>query len=61
MLHRLCPSGCGRNAEALGRLLPTGDLGWRAPAGVECSNMAGSISITGRAKDTLVLSSGGQF
>ncbi|KAK9808885.1 hypothetical protein WJX72_005702 [[Myrmecia] bisecta] len=36
----------------------TGDLGWRAPAGVSGSNMAGSIVLSGRAKDTIVLSSG---
>ncbi|KAI3431692.1 hypothetical protein D9Q98_004738 [Chlorella vulgaris] len=36
----------------------TGDLGWRAPAGVAGSNMAGSIVLTGRAKDTIVLTSG---
>ncbi|CAL8470153.1 g9695 [Coccomyxa elongata] len=36
----------------------TGDLGWRAPTGVAGSNMAGHIVLTGRAKDTIVLSSG---
>lgn len=36
----------------------TGDLGWRAPAGVQGSSMAGSIVLTGRAKDTIVLTSG---
>ena len=38
--------------------LPAGDLGWRAPHGVRGSKMAGNVVITGRAKDTLVLSSG---
>lgn len=33
----------------------TGDLGWRAPPGTA---MAGMIVLTGRAKDTIVLSSG---
>ncbi|KAL3144719.1 hypothetical protein ABBQ38_001843 [Trebouxia sp. C0009 RCD-2024] len=36
----------------------TGDLGWRAPEGVAGSNMAGVVVLTGRAKDTIVLSSG---
>lgn len=36
----------------------TGDLGWRAPQGVAGSRMAGSIVLTGRAKDTIVLTSG---
>lgn len=36
----------------------TGDLGWRAPAGVAGSNMAGHIVLSGRAKDTIVLLSG---
>lgn len=36
----------------------TGDLGWRAPAGVAGSRMEGCIVLTGRAKDTVVLSSG---
>jgi long-chain acyl-CoA synthetase len=36
----------------------TGDLGWRAPSGVPGSNMAGHIVLSGRAKDTIVLSSG---
>eukprot|EP00879_Flechtneria_rotunda_P005441 GHRR01005734.1.p1 GENE.GHRR01005734.1~~GHRR01005734.1.p1 ORF type:complete len:588 (+),score=208.21 GHRR01005734.1:736-2499(+) len=36
----------------------TGDLGWRAPAGVPGSNMAGHIVLSGRAKDTIVLMSG---
>ncbi|CAK0773375.1 hypothetical protein CVIRNUC_004059 [Coccomyxa viridis] len=36
----------------------TGDLGWRAPTGVAGSHMAGHIVLTGRSKDTIVLSSG---
>lgn len=36
----------------------TGDLGWRAPQGVPGSKMAGMLVLTGRAKDTIVLSSG---
>lgn len=36
----------------------TGDLGWRVPAGVAGSGMAGSIVLTGRAKDTIVLLNG---
>lgn len=36
----------------------TGDLGWRAPGGVPGSAMAGSVVLTGRAKDTIVLTSG---
>ncbi|PRW33092.1 long-chain-fatty-acid-- ligase [Chlorella sorokiniana] len=36
----------------------TGDLGWRAPAGVAGSAMAGCTVLTGRAKDTIVLSNG---
>lgn len=36
----------------------TGDLGWRAPSGIRGSRMAGHIVLTGRSKDTLVLSSG---
>ncbi|KAL4439997.1 hypothetical protein ABPG75_002998 [Micractinium tetrahymenae] len=36
----------------------TGDLGWRAPAGVAGSSMAGTIVLTGRAKDTIVLLNG---
>lgn len=36
----------------------TGDLGWRAPNGVAGSRMGGCIVLTGRAKDTIVLSSG---
>lgn len=36
----------------------TGDLGWRAPLDVPRSNMGGVIVLTGRAKDTIVLSSG---
>ncbi|PSC68813.1 putative acyl-activating enzyme chloroplastic [Micractinium conductrix] len=38
--------------------LDTGDLGWRAPAGVAGSRMGGTVVLTGRAKDTIVLSSG---
>lgn len=47
-----------RAFRAGGGWFDTGDLGWRAPAGVEGSNMAGCIVLTGRAKDTLVLSNG---
>ena len=36
----------------------TGDLGWRAPRGMPGSKMAGMLVLTGRAKDTIVLSSG---
>jgi long-chain acyl-CoA synthetase len=36
----------------------TGDLGYRAPAGVEGSVAAGHLVLTGRAKDTIVLISG---
>mmetsp|Transcript_25990 Transcript_25990/g.56652 ORF Transcript_25990/g.56652 Transcript_25990/m.56652 type:complete len:725 (+) Transcript_25990:195-2369(+) len=36
----------------------TGDLGWRAPADVAHSKMGGMIVLSGRAKDTIVLSSG---
>lgn len=36
----------------------TGDLGWRAPDGVPGSQMAGVMVLTGRSKDTIVLSSG---
>lgn len=36
----------------------TGDLGWRAPPGVEGSVAAGHLVLTGRAKDTIVLVSG---
>jgi long-subunit acyl-CoA synthetase (AMP-forming) len=36
----------------------TGDLGWVAPAGVAGSAMGGHLVLTGRAKDTIVLSSG---
>jgi len=36
----------------------TGDLGWVAPHGVSGSNMGGHIVLTGRTKDTIVLSSG---
>jgi long-chain acyl-CoA synthetase len=39
--------------------LDTGDLGWKAPENVASSSrMAGCIVLTGRAKDTIVLSSG---
>ncbi|DBA95598.1 hypothetical protein WJX82_008376 [Trebouxia sp. C0006] len=41
-----------------GNWFDTGDLGWRAPEGVAGSNMAGVVVLTGRAKDTIVLSSG---
>jgi len=36
----------------------TGDRGWRAPSGVKGSKMAGHLVLTGRLKDTIVLSSG---
>ncbi|KXZ51078.1 hypothetical protein GPECTOR_14g62 [Gonium pectorale] len=36
----------------------TGDLGWVAPAGVPLSRCGGHLVLSGRAKDTLVLSSG---
>lgn len=36
----------------------TGDLGWVAPEGVAGSRMGGHVVLTGRAKDTIVLSSG---
>jgi long-chain acyl-CoA synthetase len=38
--------------------LDTGDLGWICPKGVPRSRMAGCLVLTGRAKDTIVLSSG---
>eukprot|EP00803_Ostreobium_quekettii_P002616 evm.model.scf_940.1 EVM.evm.TU.scf_940.1 scf_940:7095-14522(-) len=38
--------------------LRTGDIGWRAPTGVNGSLMAGHFVITGRLKDTIVLSNG---
>lgn len=38
--------------------LDTGDLGWIAPANVRGSKMAGAVVLVGRAKDTVVLSSG---
>jgi hypothetical protein len=34
----------------------TGDLGWIAPDGVPGSRMAGTVVLTGRSKDTIVLS-----
>ena len=34
----------------------TGDLGWIAPDGVAGSRMAGTVVLTGRSKDTIVLS-----
>jgi len=36
----------------------TGDLGWRAPSGVEGSRMSDHLVLTGRLKDTIILSSG---
>lgn len=36
----------------------TGDLGWIAPVNVPGSSMAGHLVLSGRAKDTIVLSSG---
>ncbi|KAK9834180.1 hypothetical protein WJX81_006227 [Elliptochloris bilobata] len=36
----------------------TGDLGWRAPMGVAGSAVGGHLVLAGRAKDTIVLSSG---
>ncbi|GLC36919.1 hypothetical protein PLESTB_000178300 [Pleodorina starrii] len=36
----------------------TGDLGWVAPSGVPGSSCSGHLVLTGRAKDTIVLSSG---
>lgn len=36
----------------------TGDLGWKAPKAVHGSTMEGCLVLTGRAKDTIVLSSG---
>ena len=36
----------------------TGDLGWKAPSNVPGSEMGGCLVLTGRAKDTIVLSSG---
>ena len=41
-----------------GGWLDTGDVGWRAPTGVPGSRMAGCVVLSGRAKDTIVLSSG---
>ena len=35
-----------------------GDLGWRVPQGVPGSVMGGNLVLTGRAKDTIVLSCG---
>eukprot|EP00884_Botryococcus_braunii_P011365 jgi/Botrbrau1/20229/Bobra.31_1s0025.1 len=36
----------------------TGDLGWRIPSGLPGSKMGGHVVLTGRAKDTIVLSNG---
>eukprot|EP00210_Caulerpa_lentillifera_P001810 g1740.t1 len=36
----------------------TGDRGWKCPAGVPGSRMAGNLVLAGRVKDTIVLSSG---
>ncbi|MEW5313818.1 MAG: hypothetical protein WDW38_005355 [Sanguina aurantia] len=36
----------------------TGDLGWRAPHNIPGSRMGGHIVLTGRAKDTVVMSNG---
>ncbi|KAG2429023.1 hypothetical protein HXX76_011265 [Chlamydomonas incerta] len=47
-----------RAFRAGGGWFDTGDLGWVAPEGVPGSNCAGHLVLTGRAKDTLVLSSG---
>lgn len=44
--------------RAGGGWFDTGDLGWRAPGGVARSEMAGQLVLSGRAKDTLVLTSG---
>lgn len=44
--------------EAGNGWLNTGDLGWRAPSNVPRSKMGGCIVLTGRSKDTIVLSSG---
>ncbi|KAG2449926.1 hypothetical protein HYH02_000030 [Chlamydomonas schloesseri] len=47
-----------RAFRAGGGWFDTGDLGWVAPEGVPGSRCAGHLVLTGRAKDTLVLSSG---
>ena len=39
-------------------ILCQGDCGWRVPSGVKGSRMSGNIVLTGRLKDTIVLSSG---
>lgn len=39
-------------------MFDAGDLGWRAPANIPGSRMAGHIVLTGRAKDTIVMSNG---
>jgi long-subunit acyl-CoA synthetase (AMP-forming) len=40
------------------RLPRAGDLGWVAPSGVPGSRCGGHLVLSGRAKDTIVLSSG---
>ncbi|KAJ9507060.1 hypothetical protein QJQ45_004659 [Haematococcus lacustris] len=52
------PAASAKAFRAGGGWLDTGDLGWVAPSGVPGSNMAGCVVLTGRAKDTIVLSSG---
>ena len=42
--------------RAGGGWFDTGDLGWVAPGGVAGSRMAGTVVLTGRSKDTIVLS-----
>eukprot|EP00198_Chlamydomonas_reinhardtii_P001953 XP_001691289.1 long-chain-fatty-acid CoA ligase [Chlamydomonas reinhardtii] len=52
------PAASAKAFRAGGGWFDTGDLGWVAPEGVPASNCAGHLVLTGRAKDTLVLSSG---
>eukprot|EP00227_Mantoniella_beaufortii_P006121 CAMPEP_0197614096 /NCGR_PEP_ID=MMETSP1326-20131121/59352_1 /TAXON_ID=1155430 /ORGANISM="Genus nov. species nov., Strain RCC2288" /LENGTH=848 /DNA_ID=CAMNT_0043182965 /DNA_START=77 /DNA_END=2624 /DNA_ORIENTATION=+ len=52
------PAATASTIDAESGWLDTGDLGWVAPAGVRGSNMAGNVVLVGRAKDTIVLSSG---
>lgn len=44
--------------SAGGGWLSTGDLGWRAPGRVPRSHMGGCVVLTGRSKDTIILSNG---
>jgi long-chain acyl-CoA synthetase len=44
--------------KAGGGWFDTGDLGWKAPDGIPGSQMGGMVVLTGRVKDTIVLSNG---